>query len=289
MDTYLFTTVAIILIAILVYLSYLQYIRKHEAKQQLRVDGYDLLFCGDGDNFIAFNLRSGFARIGCLLPYSHTDLQISHIHNYEWKWIERNAQKVSNKFVFYISDVTYPMHEILYSDREREAEYDWAKVQAVFSRAVAAQYEQGSAIDRHGQYDFFVSHASEDKDTFVRPLVGCLEALGLSVWYDEFTLEVGDSLRRSIDLGLASSKYGIVVLSKSFFSKQWPQYELDGLTTKSIGGTGGKVILPIWYDVSHDDVANYSLSLADKVAFSSARLTVGQMAEQFLKVVQEND
>src|SRR4029434_7571035 len=132
---------------------------------------------------MAVNLRSGFVRIGCLSTYAYRDLPISHIHNYEWKWIERNAQKVSNKLVFYISDVDYPLHEILYYDREREAEYDWAKVQAVFSSAVIAQYEQVSSMDRKDQYDFFVSHASEDKDTFVRPLVGCLEALGLKVWY----------------------------------------------------------------------------------------------------------
>jgi hypothetical protein len=42
----------------------------------------------------------------------------------------------------------------------------------------------------------------------------------LKVWFDVFTLTIGDSLRRSIDRGLAESKFGIVVLSEAFFRKQ---------------------------------------------------------------------
>ena len=54
----------------------------------------------------------------------------------------------------------------------------------------------------------------------------------MSVWFDELTLKVGDSLRRSIDRGLASSRFGIVVISPHFLSKEWPQKELDGLTAR---------------------------------------------------------
>ena len=49
------------------------------------------------------------------------------------------------------------------------------------------------------EYDLFISHASEDKDDFVRPLAETLQGLGLKVWYDEFSMKVGDSLRRKID------------------------------------------------------------------------------------------
>lgn len=79
------------------------------------------------------------------------------------------------------------------------------------------------------EYDVFICHASEDKDSFVRPLSKELSSRGLRVWYDEFSLKLGDSLRRSIELGLTKSHFGIVVLSLAFFSKEWPQKELDGL------------------------------------------------------------
>ena len=69
------------------------------------------------------------------------------------------------------------------------------------------------------EYDVFISHATEDKDSVVRPLAHALRDGGLSVWYDEFELRIGDSLRRKIDTGLAKSRFGVVVLSRSFFGK----------------------------------------------------------------------
>ncbi len=120
-----------------------------------------------------------------------------------------------------------------------------------------------------GSWDVFISHASEDKVEFVRDLANKLSSAGLKVWYDEFTLTLGDSLRRSIDHGLSNSRFGIVVLSKSFFSKEWPQRELDGLVAMEI--SSGKIILPIWHHVTKDDVAAFSPILADRLAVSSER------------------
>jgi hypothetical protein len=70
------------------------------------------------------------------------------------------------------------------------------------------------------RWDVFICHASEDKDNFARPLAEGLRREGLSVWFDEFTLKVGDSLRRSIDHGLGYSRFGVVVLSPAFFAKE---------------------------------------------------------------------
>ena len=132
------------------------------------------------------------------------------------------------------------------------------------------------------QWDVFISHASEDKETFVRGLAEELKLRGLKVWYDEFTMEIGDSLSRSIDKGLANSRYGIVVLSKAFFKKKWPQKELAGLTARE--RSRGKVILPIWHGVTHDEVLRYSVTLADRVALVSSW---GQLkvAEEILRIV----
>ena len=114
-------------------------------------------------------------------------------------------------------------------------------------------------------YDIFICHASEDKELFVRPLAEALRHQHVEVWYDEFTLSVGDSLRQAIDRGLRDSRFGIVVLSTAFFAKNWPQYELDGLVQRELAGAD-KVILPIWLDITHADVARYSPTLAGRVA-----------------------
>jgi len=133
-------------------------------------------------------------------------------------------------------------------------------------------------------YDVFISHASEDKDDFVRPLAELLRANHIQVWYDEFSLNPGDSLRRSIDNGLAKSRFGVVVLSPSFFRKRWTHWELDGLVQRQIGG-GQQVIIPIWHNVTAQDVMEYSLSLADKTAVDS-KLGLKEVARRLLDVLR---
>lgn len=133
-------------------------------------------------------------------------------------------------------------------------------------------------------YDVFISHASEDKDEVVRPLALALQAGGLAVWYDEFELKIGDSLRRKIDKGLGSSRFGIVVLSKPFFNKGWTNYELDGLVTRSISGEQN--LLPIWHNVSKSEVITYSASLADKVARNTSSYTVEEIADEIIGLVK---
>lgn len=135
-------------------------------------------------------------------------------------------------------------------------------------------------------YDVFISHATEDKDSIVRPLANALVTLRLRVWYDEFELRIGDSLRRKIDAGLAQSRFGLVVLSHAFFAKNWPQYELDGLVTKEM--TGQQVILPIWHNISKDEIIARSPSLADKVARSTSDYTVQEIAEEIADVIRDS-
>ena len=110
-----------------------------------------------------------------------------------------------------------------------------------------------------------------------------LEQLGVSVWFDEFSLKVGDSLRQAIDRGLKHSSYGIVVFSKAFFSKAWTQYELDGLIEREL--QGGKVLLPVWHGVGHSDLLGFSPSLAGRFAFRSDEgvIRVAEKLQAFLE------
>jgi hypothetical protein len=119
-------------------------------------------------------------------------------------------------------------------------------------------------------YDVFICHASEDKNQFVRPLANHLRKFHVEVWYDEFSLKIGDSLRESIDKGLSKSRYGIVVLSPSFFNKKWTQRELNGLTAREMAGED-QVILPIWHNINIQDILKYSPPLADKKAIDSKK------------------
>jgi hypothetical protein len=118
-------------------------------------------------------------------------------------------------------------------------------------------------------WDVFISHASEDKEAFVQELAEGLRAAGLKVWFDKFTLHVGDSLRQSIDMGLSQSHYGVVVISPAFMRKPWPQNELNALLAREIHGH--YLVLPVWHDVDLDMILQYSPVLGDRVATSSKR------------------
>jgi len=171
--------------------------------------------------------------------------------------------------------------------QDRLAELDRQALQAReqdVRRAVGDSLAPKDGGDAEPVHDAFISHASEDKEDVVRPLAEALQILGFDIWYDEFRLTVGDSLRRSIDRGLSRSRFGIVVLSPAFLEKQWPQYELDGMVSKEMEGR--KVILPIWHRVSKNEVMRYSPTLADRLALSTANYTIEELAELLGKALR---
>ena len=127
------------------------------------------------------------------------------------------------------------------------------------------------------------NRTSQDKDELVRPLADALIKEGLNVWYDEFTLRIGDSLRQKIDQGLANSKVGLVVLSSDFISKGWTNYELDGIVTRTVSGE--QILLPIWHNITKQQVVDFSPSLADKVARSTATHTVDEIAKEIAELL----
>lgn len=133
------------------------------------------------------------------------------------------------------------------------------------------------------KWDIFISHASEDKEKVALPLAALLVQAGLTVWLDKNELKLGDSLRSKIDHGLAKSQYGVVILSKAFFSKDWPQFELNGLVARE--SANQKVVLPIWHEVDHRFVASYSPTLADKVAINTKQ-GLQEVASEIVQVVR---
>ncbi|OCC11572.1 toll/interleukin-1 receptor domain-containing protein [Streptomyces sp. PTY087I2] len=130
----------------------------------------------------------------------------------------------------------------------------------------------------------FVSHASKDKEVAARPLRDALVGQGVSVWLDEAQMRIGHSLRRKIDEGIRASRYGVVILSDSFFVKGWTNHELGGLVTRSVAGE--QSLLPIWHDLDADGVRRYSPTLADRVAMSTRDYSVEEIAEAIAEVVQ---
>ena len=132
----------------------------------------------------------------------------------------------------------------------------------------------------------FISHDSRDKDALARELALEMSKLMCPVWYDEYSLRVGDSLRASIEKGLKETQKCIVILSPNFLSNEgWGKAKFDSVFTREILKKSN-VILPIWHNVNVNDVYEYSPRLADKVSLSSS-LGIEELARKLVNVIKQ--
>ena len=136
-------------------------------------------------------------------------------------------------------------------------------------------------------HDVFICHASEDKDAVARPLAEALRSHNVDVWYDEFSLNVGDSLREAIDRGLASSRFAIVIVSPNFFSKNWAKRELNGIVARETA-QGIRLILPVWHNVGVQEVVKFSPPLADVRAINSS-IGMDKVASALLQIIHPDE
>jgi len=112
----------------------------------------------------------------------------------------------------------------------------------------------------------FISHDSRDKVDVARPIALGLSKMRCPVWYDEYSLKVGDSLRASTEKGLKECKKCVLILSPHFLGNTgWTKTEFDSVFTRQIL-EGSNVVLPVWCGVTKQQVYEFSPSLADRLA-----------------------
>lgn len=148
-------------------------------------------------------------------------------------------------------------------------------------------HNENSDLDSDEKYDVFISHAWEDKEGFVDEFVAELEKLGIKVWYDKQRIKWGDSMRARIDDGLKKSKFGIAVISPDYIAdgKYWTKAELDGLF--QLESVNGKMLLPIWHNITKQQVMNYSPIIASKLAMTTASMTAGEIAIEMKSLLSD--
>lgn len=166
------------------------------------------------------------------------------------------------------------------------------KVEALTKSLNEALASNSSSTNLYNQtdqteYDVFISHASEDKEPFVEELVHALRDREIRVWYDSLNIAWGDSLRSQIDNGLNRSTFGIVILSENYIKKGWTQYELEGLF--NIEMTKGKTILPIWHNITKQQVMDFSATLAGRKALTTATMTADEIADTFVELIKSSN
>lgn len=133
------------------------------------------------------------------------------------------------------------------------------------------------------QYDVFLSHASEDKDDVARPLAILLQDRGLRVWYDEFELRIGDNLVSKLNAGTNESRFGIIILSYSFFEKRWTNHELNMLELLWV--TEDRMLFPVWHNIGEEEIRAYRASLANIIGRRTEALAIEDIAAEIHEVI----
>ena len=153
----------------------------------------------------------------------------------------------------------------------------------VYKRMYEMAEDSGHDVD----YDVFISHAHEDKESFVDELVSYLKERNITIWYDDSQIKWGDSLRKKIDEGLRHSRFGIIVLSPYYIAegKYWTKSELDALF--QMESVNGKLILPIWHNLTKKQVMDFSPIIVGKKAMNTASMTAEEMADNFLELLNK--
>lgn len=167
-----------------------------------------------------------------------------------------------------------------------EYEQQLAELTRQIKRQETASIEDNYIFKSNGteEYDIFISYATEDKESFVNSFVQLLqEKFNLKVWYDNISIKWGDNIRTEIDKGVKKSKFGIVILSRSYMTKYWTNYELEALFQRE--SNGGKLILPIWHNITKQDVQDFSPSLAGKLAMNTAIMTPEEIADRLYELL----
>lgn len=164
-----------------------------------------------------------------------------------------------------------------------------SRIAQLQSMAIPSGVNISSAVDEQDdvQYDVFVSHAWEDKESFVEEFVQELQKLNLRVWYDKKQIKWGDSMRAKINEGLRKSKFGVAVLSPDYIKegKYWTKAELDGLF--QLESVNGKMLLPVWHNLTKKEVMAYSPIIAGKLAMNTASMTPAEIAAELAALQEE--
>lgn len=137
------------------------------------------------------------------------------------------------------------------------------------------------------EYDVFLSHSSLDKEEYVTELSDKLEEKGLSVFEDVKVFKIGHSQTDMMNFGILNSRFVVVFLSVNFIESGWSEYEFKSFLNREISEKK-IIILPIWHNVTVEEVKNYNPYLVDKYALNTSKYSLDQIVDNINQVVQDS-
>src|ERR1700743_2682389 len=103
----------------------------------------------------------------------------------------------------------------------------------------------------------FISYAAAD-DNFVARLAYFLTESGQQVSYNTHIIDPNSDMEAKLDDAFASADCGIVILSRNLFSKNASKAAIIAILNKE---RPGKILIPIWHSIAHNDMEEISAQL----------------------------
>lgn len=145
-------------------------------------------------------------------------------------------------------------------------------------RTLVERVQHAIVVDAR-EYDVFLSYARIDGGDTAGTLHHELESLGITVWFDEVTIQAGRSQSLQMDQGLRKARAGVVVLTPAYLTGRfWSERELGALLHKS-------TLIPVLHNVTFADVRQYSGILPDLVGFGTAHDSIAGIAAKIAAAV----
>lgn len=137
------------------------------------------------------------------------------------------------------------------------------------------------------EFDVFLSHSSLDKEDYVSELSDKLERKELKVFEDVKVFKIGQSQTSMMDMGILNSRFVVVFLSPNFIKSGWSDYEFKSFLNREINEKK-IIILPIWHNVSYEDVRDYSPYLVDKFALDTRKYSLDEIVDSIYQAVHDS-
>ncbi len=130
--------------------------------------------------------------------------------------------------------------------------------------------------------DAFLCHAWDDRAGIAKELHDMLESRGVSVWFSEKDVQLGSTLLRDIDRGLAKSRVGIVLVTPALLRR----LSGEGIADKELSALLARdLLVPIVHDTTYEALRDVSPLLGSRSGLSTEEESMSAIADKIAELV----
>lgn len=130
--------------------------------------------------------------------------------------------------------------------------------------------------------DIFLCHAWDDRHTSAKELYDLLISKGVSVWFSEKDVSLGEPLMRAIDKGLANSRIGLVLVTPAFLTR----LPKEGIADKELSALLHRnQLVPIVHKTTYESLREVSPLLGSRSGLDTAEDSMADIAAKLAELV----